>query len=101
MYSHSRLTTLNAVRTQLPRSEEHTSELQSQSNFVCRLLLEKKKSSLCPPPFNSINSRMRCLSAGSGLFRLSMIQSSGLKNEAQPPALIRQHSQERVSSAMF
>src|SRR5256886_5738179 len=27
------------------RSEEHTSELQSQSNLVCRLLLEKKK---CP-----------------------------------------------------
>src|SRR2546427_2639957 len=28
------------------RSEEHTSELQSQSNLVCRLLLEKKKSGL-------------------------------------------------------
>src|SRR5688572_30953743 len=28
------------------RSEEHTSELQSQSNLVCRLLLEKKKHSL-------------------------------------------------------
>src|SRR2546430_5428750 len=28
------------------RSEEHTSELQSQSNLVCRLLLEKKKTSL-------------------------------------------------------
>src|SRR2546430_12595242 len=27
-----------------PRSEEHTSELQSQSNLVCRLLLEQKKS---------------------------------------------------------
>src|SRR2546430_9217713 len=26
-----------------PRSEEHTSELQSQSNLVCRLLLEKTK----------------------------------------------------------
>src|SRR2546427_7725866 len=32
------------VRQALPgRSEEHTSELQSQSNLVCRLLLEKKK----------------------------------------------------------
>src|SRR2546427_6031446 len=31
-------------RAALPiRSEEHTSELQSQSNLVCRLLLEKKK----------------------------------------------------------
>src|SRR5688572_33285899 len=33
-----------APRTGAPRrSEEHTSELQSQSNLVCRLLLEKKK----------------------------------------------------------
>src|SRR2546430_10894432 len=29
--------------TVVQRSEEHTSELQSQSNLVCRLLLEKKK----------------------------------------------------------
>src|SRR2546430_10943158 len=28
------------------RSEEHTSELQSQSNIVCRLLLEKKKNKI-------------------------------------------------------
>src|SRR2546427_4784723 len=28
------------------RSEEHTSELQSQSNLVCRLLLEKKKKTI-------------------------------------------------------
>src|SRR5688572_32016705 len=32
-----------ARRGDHPRSEEHTSELQSQSNLVCRLLLEKKK----------------------------------------------------------
>src|SRR2546430_3838326 len=31
------------------RSEEHTSELQSQSNLVCRLLLEKKKHIHNPP----------------------------------------------------
>src|SRR2546430_12692595 len=31
------------VLCRAPRSEEHTSELQSQSNLVCRLLLEKKK----------------------------------------------------------
>src|SRR2546430_7670722 len=30
------------------RSEEHTSELQSQSNLVCRLLLEKKKTDPTP-----------------------------------------------------
>src|SRR2546427_8244669 len=33
----------SAVIAPGPRSEEHTSELQSQSNLVCRLLLEKKK----------------------------------------------------------
>src|SRR2546430_9676618 len=34
---------LEAVIGGADRSEEHTSELQSQSNLVCRLLLEKKK----------------------------------------------------------
>src|SRR5688572_29024325 len=34
---------LRAPARRLVRSEEHTSELQSQSNLVCRLLLEKKK----------------------------------------------------------
>src|SRR5205085_11876031 len=33
------------------RSEEHTSELQSQSNLVCRLLLEKKKKMLQPTAY--------------------------------------------------
>src|SRR2546427_2124599 len=32
-----------ALTRETSRSEEHTSELQSQSNLVCRLLLEKKK----------------------------------------------------------
>src|SRR2546430_10562081 len=39
------------------RSEEHTSELQSQSNLVCRLLLEKKKN----------NTNLFCLPAESHL----------------------------------
>src|SRR5688572_31238257 len=38
-----------------PRSEEHTSELQSQSNLVCRLLLEKKKKHLHKTPISSHN----------------------------------------------
>src|SRR5688572_32200788 len=33
----------DALNPKASRSEEHTSELQSQSNLVCRLLLEKKK----------------------------------------------------------
>src|SRR2546430_4299950 len=40
------------ARNPSPRSEEHTSELQSQSNLVCRLLLEKKKN-----PRRSTSSR--------------------------------------------
>src|SRR2546427_8607716 len=38
---NSRAKTLRGIKK--ARSEEHTSELQSQSNLVCRLLLEKKK----------------------------------------------------------
>src|SRR2546430_11686947 len=50
-----------------PRSEEHTSELQSQSNLVCRLLLEKKTKSntISMPPRNcakSNGSRHDCTS---------------------------------------
>src|SRR2546430_11857822 len=38
----------SARKTPSTRSEEHTSELQSQSNLVCRLLLEKKKKKITP-----------------------------------------------------
>src|SRR5688572_32238577 len=38
-----RTTTCPTIARRTGRSEEHTSELQSQSNLVCRLLLEKKK----------------------------------------------------------
>src|SRR5688572_31496460 len=39
------------------RSEEHTSELQSQSNLVCRLLLEKKKKKINNNKNVNINTR--------------------------------------------
>src|SRR5205807_5042396 len=39
----SRMGNVRAPRRRVPRSEEHTSELQSPCNLVCRLLLEKKK----------------------------------------------------------
>src|SRR5947207_6309519 len=42
------------------RSEEHTSELQSHSDLVCRLLLEKKKISIVTPN-NSIVLSYSCL----------------------------------------
>src|SRR5436190_10806846 len=38
-----RESTYHKIATPLGRSEEHTSELQSHSDLVCRLLLEKKK----------------------------------------------------------
>src|SRR2546430_4115253 len=51
MIYHTKIVRRGAVRAMVVcdmpfltyRSEEHTSELQSQSNLVCRLLLEKKK----------------------------------------------------------
>src|SRR2546427_7842349 len=50
------LSLIGRDRREPGRSEEHTSELQSQSNLVCRLLLEKKKKrknnrSLTSPPY--------------------------------------------------
>src|SRR5256885_7831188 len=47
------------------RSEEHTSELQSPCNLVCRLLLEKKKKNRLPSPDHIDN--------------ISKIESSGLR----------------------
>src|SRR5256885_12156050 len=41
------------------RSEEHTSELQSPCNLVCRLLLEKKKKKTTQPDRQTNNSRSR------------------------------------------
>src|SRR5205085_8174660 len=42
-YTHEELQQVLLGAAVRMRSEEHTSELQSQSNLVCRLLLEKKK----------------------------------------------------------
>src|SRR6266536_5816297 len=41
--------TWSAIPTCPPRSEEHTSELQSRVDLVCRLLLEKKNNNKIPP----------------------------------------------------
>src|SRR5688572_32397471 len=43
LINHYGLNLMDSQARQFLRSEEHTSELQSQSNLVCRLLLEKKK----------------------------------------------------------
>src|SRR5215217_8748299 len=49
---HLRCRRRRAGRDRAPRSEEHTSELQSRQYLVCRLLLEKKKKT-------QINQRLR------------------------------------------
>src|SRR3989442_12028577 len=49
-------------RCRLPRSEEHTSELQSRPHLVCRLLLEKKKTTNIentPTNFNLLQTEDR------------------------------------------
>src|SRR6202011_6424379 len=43
-----------------PRSEEHTSELQSPMYLVCRLLLEKKKQRQNPRPYAAGRLRVPC-----------------------------------------
>src|SRR5260370_25236424 len=60
-------TSYRCSRTRRRRSEEHTSELQSHLNLVCRLLLEKKK--------RNILSAVRC---GGEQRHTSMIASSSL-----------------------
>src|SRR6266446_4402172 len=41
-----------------PRSEEHTSELQSPCNLVCRLLLEKKKNIVVHIPLEALHTQI-------------------------------------------
>src|SRR2546430_6745676 len=62
LYTGSRRLALRArpdLFADAPRSEEHTSELQSQSNLVCRLLLGKKK-------LESVVRTSNCLSSLAG-----------------------------------
>src|SRR2546430_11346262 len=64
-YFHSAWMTLPVLAAaaltprRLARSEEHTSELQSQSNLVCRLLLEKKKRHRTRRAFSSSQATRR------------------------------------------
>src|SRR2546430_12076980 len=69
-----------------PRSEEHTSELQSQSNLVCRLLLEKKKKHKEPSPLTNISHPPPPASRSPSLFSRSLVLSSStaLLSYAQP-----------------
>src|SRR3989475_3652816 len=57
------------------RSEEHTSELQSQSNLVCRLLLEKKKRTL---PIRSAEHTSELQSQSNRVWRLVIEKKNSL-----------------------
>src|SRR2546430_3946616 len=63
-FLHFHFTPLETIRFENDggRSEEHTSELQSQSNLVCRLLLEKKKNT-CPLRLLKVITHIRPLLA--------------------------------------
>src|SRR2546430_8451546 len=63
----------------LERSEEHTSELQSQSNLVCRLLLEKKKKNINTHTFH--------------ITKQPKLQTSSLSKLAKYPYATRTHTQ--------
>src|SRR6266850_4843950 len=54
-------TRLRVPALALPRSEEHTSELQSPCNLVCRLLLEKKKNNKFKITINTKNPNNKML----------------------------------------
>src|SRR2546427_8161455 len=56
------------------RSEEHTSELQSQSNLVCRLLLEKKKKAI---KFTQQGGRIDIIAAEEDGWMMMRVRDSG------------------------
>src|SRR5256886_3838111 len=88
--------TWNPRRT--PRSEEHTSELQSQSNLVCRLLLEKKKTqtkvysysqTILNPHYSAwITENLPALSTSNGLARLISPASPARCRGDSAPAIV-------------
>src|SRR2546427_6300743 len=55
-----RLVMVWSTSASVGRSEEHTSELQSQSNLVCRLLLEKKKTSQYETSLSTVPALLVC-----------------------------------------
>src|SRR2546430_3154358 len=73
------------------RSEEHTSELQSQSNLVCRLLLEKKKTERRLPRGDSANSTGWAHRPSQRDFHASELLDAVCLGRASPTALLSLH----------
>src|SRR2546430_7407945 len=68
------------------RSEEHTSELQSQSNLVCRLLLEKKKKKRCSDEDQPRAGAERSHPSSLRVRHCAAIRASGSNSEPNLPA---------------
>src|SRR2546429_3232428 len=84
-----------------PRSEEHTSELQSRLHLVCRLLLEKKNQ------HSIVTRRLNSCSTASTLLRtcLASVAAGGRSTcpspaASKPPCQTPRHAQARVSIPM-
>src|SRR5215467_7355573 len=76
-----------AITAPAMRSEEHTSELQSPCNLVCRLLLEKKKNHpLRPAPAHHAQQGLRA----AGHRHAALPRRPGRESGAEPPAGSRQ-----------
>src|SRR5260221_3245159 len=77
-----------------PRSEEHTSELQSHSDLVCRLLLEKKKITLELRADRGRSGQMRevnrVLSMGDGIMSgvADRVRTAAIRTAMGSPALL-------------
>src|SRR2546430_4319785 len=84
------------------RSEEHTSELQSQSNLVCRLLLDKKNPALASDSPHWPQARRecapRCLASTVAARRLARYPSSGPLTHERLPPMAPLHVSHHVSS---
>src|SRR2546430_9178641 len=71
------------------RSEEHTSELQSQSNLVCRLLLEKKKKlEVSHSPQYTSTTKMSILSSTILRIRSSELETLPIQSSTRYPARV-------------
>src|SRR3989440_7625869 len=83
---------LAAARTSPARSEEHTSELQSRSDLVCRLLLEKKPDRGLADRFRRQRPLSRAHLIDSGAVDLTEYRKRSYKTwETMAPVWLREH----------
>src|ERR1022692_5330944 len=94
MYLHSRQDSRVAL---INRSEEHTSELQSPCNLVCRLLLEKKKQRIANE--NGLDEAQAVIAVGTG-YRIH-ISGCHADGDAEDQCAVRDPLAKRLALAPF